>query len=98
MMVAAHSSNLAGTAAAGRRNALIARMNERGIGKEATAPNVPVALRAGSLVSLLGQLGVADSPMRSTGGCIRWNAQNPSSEDGRMRSLNMPPTASTQLT
>lgn len=52
MMVAAHSSDLAGAAAAGLRTAFIARPDEYGHGRGESAPGVPVDLAVSSVVEL----------------------------------------------
>ena len=57
MMVAAHSSDLAGAARAGLRTAFIARPDECGTAKGENAPQVPVDFSAASLIDLADQLG-----------------------------------------
>lgn len=52
MMVAAHSSDLAGAAAAGLRTAFIARPDEHGPGRGESTPGVPVDIAVNSVVEL----------------------------------------------
>jgi 2-haloacid dehalogenase len=56
MMVAAHSSDLAGAAAAGLRTAFVARPNEHGHGKGESSASVPVDLSAMGLDDLADRL------------------------------------------
>jgi 2-haloacid dehalogenase len=56
MMVAAHSSDLAGAAAAGLRTAFIARPGEYGPGRGESKPEVPVDIAVASLIELAHRL------------------------------------------
>lgn len=56
MMVAAHSSDLAGAAAAGLRTAFIARPDEHGPGRGESTPGVPVDIAVASLIELAHRL------------------------------------------